>query len=183
LPTPSVTGAEHVNQDDEWRCGACGDLHRGLVYAFATEAPDAWVALPWWKRGRRSELTGETCVLRGEHFFIRGLIEIPVHGGEEPVFAWNVWSSLSPANFERAIARWNDPDRANEPSYFGWLSVELKPIYPATTNLKLHVATRELGTRPHFEVEPTNHPLAVEQRAGISLARVREINEVLIHRA
>jgi len=157
-------------------------MHSGLAYAFAAPAPDAWTALHRWRRGRQSELGGEQCVIRGEHFFIRGLVEIPVLGGDEPVFSWNVWSSLSRENFERASALWHSPDRAKEPPYFGWLSVELAPVYPTTTSLKLNVHTRELGRRPFLEVEPTNHPLAVEQREGITVERVRQLNEAMLHR-
>ncbi len=32
-----------------------------------------------------------------------------------------------------------------------------------------------------IELEPTDHPLAVEQRVGITLARVQEIAETLLH--
>jgi hypothetical protein len=30
-------------------------------------------------------------------------------------------------------------------------------------------------------LEPTEHPLAVEQREGVTMARVREIAEMLLH--
>jgi hypothetical protein len=36
-----------------------------------------------------------------------------------------------------------------------------------------------VGTRPHIELEPTDHPLAVEQRRGITVARVIEIAEAM----
>jgi hypothetical protein len=40
-------------------------------------------------------------VIAEEHFFIRGLIELPVRDGDGP-FAWNVWVSISKQNFLRA---------------------------------------------------------------------------------
>jgi hypothetical protein len=40
-----------------------------------------------------------------------------------------------------------------------------------------------LGERPSVELEPTSHPLAVEQRNGITVARVHEIAETLLHPA
>ncbi len=65
--------------------------------------------------------------------------------------------------------------------YFGWLSTTL-PLYPqATLNLKTHVHSRPPGRRFLLELEPTAHPLAVEQRDGITLDRVREIAESLLH--
>ena len=61
-----------------------------------------------------------------------------------------------------------------------WLSTSL-PCYPDTLNLKAQVQTRPLGMRPYVELEPTDHPLAMEQRTGISIERVREIAECVLH--
>ncbi|MFF0296871.1 hypothetical protein ACFYS8_16970 [Kitasatospora sp. NPDC004615] len=38
-----------------------------------------------------------------------------------------------------------------------------------------------MGQRPLIELEPTDHPLTVEQRAGITRDRVREIAEAVLH--
>ncbi|WP_240944597.1 DUF2199 domain-containing protein [Micromonospora thermarum] len=48
-------------------------------------------------------------------------------------------------------------------------------------NLKTEVHTDQVGARPHVVLEPTDHPLAVEQRTGIAVARVQEIAELLLH--
>jgi hypothetical protein len=40
-----------------------------------------------------------------------------------------------------------------------------------------------VGQRPLVELEPTDHPLAVEQREGITIARVQEFAELLQHPA
>jgi hypothetical protein len=37
------------------------------------------------------------------------------------------------------------------------------------------------GELPCAELEPTDHPLAVEQRTGITVARVREIAALIAH--
>ena len=105
--------------------------------------------------------------------------EIPVIDGPEP-FSWGVWVSLSEANFLRASEVWYDPQRVNEPAYFGWLCNSL-PDYPETLNLKTMVHTRDVGLRPLIELEPTDHPLAVEQRNGITMKRVQEIAEKAHH--
>ncbi|MEU6845643.1 DUF2199 domain-containing protein [Streptomyces sp. NPDC046716] len=46
-----------------------------------------------------------------------------------------------------------------------------------------HVHTRQVGQRPFIELEPTSHALAIEQRTGITMDRVREIAEAVIHSA
>ncbi len=55
--------------------------------------------------------------------------------------------------------------------------------YPETLSLKTHVHLRALNQRPFTELELTDHPLAVEQRNGITMARVWEIVEPLLHRS
>jgi hypothetical protein len=131
-----------------------------------------------------SELGDELCVIAGEHCFIRGRLVIPVVDGPPGAeFDWGVWVSLSRDNFERAISLWTEAGREDEPPYFGWLSSDLPLYQPSTLNLKTHVLTQPVGQRPLIELEPTNHPLAVEQRGGIHLARVQEIAEAVLHRA
>ncbi|WP_412543093.1 DUF2199 domain-containing protein [Longispora sp. K20-0274] len=73
------------------------------------------------------------------------------------------------------------PGREAEPPYFGWLSTELGLYTPSTINLKTNLHTRPVGQRPLIELEPTDHPLAVEQRCGITRARVQEFAESLLH--
>ena len=89
--------------------------------------------------------------------------------------------SLSRDNFSRMAELWSAPGREREPAYFGRLSTEL-PAYPmATLNLKTHVHTEPVDNRPHVVLEPTDHPLAMEQRTGITLDRVQRIAELLTH--
>jgi hypothetical protein len=40
------------------------------------------------------------------------------------------------------------------------------------------VHTRAVGLVPWIELEPTDHPLAVDQRTGITWERIREIAEL-----
>ena len=81
---------------------------------------------------------------------------------------------------KRAVELWDTPGRESEPPCFGWLCTSL-PLYPKTLHLKTHVHTHPVGERPFVELEPTDYPLAVEQRNGITMDRVREIAEALLH--
>jgi hypothetical protein len=116
----------------------------------------------------------------GQHFFVRARIVLPVVDADED-FEWGVWVSLSEANFSRALQLWTDPRRMDEPPYFGWLSTELPGYEPTTLNLKTNLHTQPVGVRATVELEPTDHPLAVEQRTGITLARVQDIAERVLH--
>ncbi len=131
----------------------------------------------------RAELSADSCVIElpeVTHFFIRGRLEIPIVGSED-LFVWLVWTSLSEKSFRRVTELWEQPGREGEPPYFGWLCSEL-PYSTPTLGLKTHVHTRPVGERPFVEVEQTDHPLAIEQRAGITRDRVQAIAELFAHR-
>ncbi|GGY45208.1 hypothetical protein GCM10010363_27240 [Streptomyces omiyaensis] len=148
--------------------------------SYSTPAPDVWD--PGFASDPDCLLSSDQCVIRGRHFFIRGLVEIPVIGSQD-VFSWGVWVSLSRDNFTRALEVWNTEGREAEKPYFGWLCTEL-PFYPeSTTHVKTNAHTRPVGERPFIELEPTDHPLAVEQRTGITQDRVREIAMAVLHPA
>ena len=102
-----------------------------------------------------------------------------MHGADEP-FIWGVWVSLSPRNFEQFVGLLDRKDRSKYGPYFGWLSADFKG-YPVAENLKTKIHLRDDGIRPFVELEPTNHPLAVEQREGISVDRVAEIYAAYLH--
>ena len=99
--------------------------------------------------------------------------------GPEP-FVWLAWVSLSEKNFLRATEVWHTPGREQEPPCFGWLQSAL-PYSPSTLSLKTSVQTQPIGERPLIELEPTDHPLAIEQRSGITMARVQQIVEAIMH--
>ena len=151
----------------------------GPPLAWHFDAPDPWTSLSPTERKGRCLLSSDQCVIDDQYFFVRGLVEIPVLDGDGP-FAWGAWVSLSKENFGRATALWHDSNRVNEPAYFGWFC-NLVPGYPETLHLKTAIHSREVGLRPLIELEATDHPLAVEQRNGITIARLRTIAEQMYH--
>ncbi|MGX7894749.1 DUF2199 domain-containing protein [Tsuneonella sp. HG222] len=165
-----------MSEGFRFKCRTCGEWHEGVPHLSAA-APLYYYGIPEADRERRCVLTADTCVVDGSIFFVRGIIEIPVAGLADP-FGWGVWVSLSEAHFR-------EYDRATEGRerlgpYFGWLSAALRP-YPETENLKTMLHPRPLGERPSIELEPTNHPLAIEQRCGIDRRRLEEIYESVLH--
>ncbi len=148
--------------------------------SYRTEAPAYWN--PSLAGDESSTLGEEQRIIKGEHFFVRGRLVIPVTDAAPGTeFDWGVWVSLSRENFTRALALWTTAGRERERPTFGWLSTELPLYQPSTLSLKTRVHTQAVGQRPLIELEPTVHPLAVEQRSGITLARVQEIAEALLH--
>jgi hypothetical protein len=153
-----------------FRCATCGEEHEGLP-DLGMVAPDPYLEVEEAERAERTTLTPDRCTVRddeGEHYFVRGVILIPLHGQDEP-FGIGAWVSQSRENFEKYAAN------EEMTSTFGWLVSRMAHYDESTFLLKTRVHFRAGGKRPTIELEPTEHPLAVEQRNGITIGRAWEI--------
>ena len=162
----------------EFRCRCCAETHVGLP-AWHFDAPAQASAVPTAECDRRINLTADRCVIDGEWFFAKGLLEVRVLGMDEP-FTWGVWLSLSRKSFDRYVETFDDRLREEGEEFFGWLCNDL-PGYPPTLLLKAQLRIRRYPQRPSVELEPTEHPLAVDQRDGITAASAVEMAERLLH--
>lgn len=167
-----------------WKCSTCEEWHYGPCLDFSLGAPVYWNSeydeanqIGFFDSGKKglptNYLDEDICVIDGEHYFVRGLIHLPIIGTAE-TFRWGVWGSLSRENFEKLMEVFDDPKRTELPAMFSWLSNSIKD-YPETVNLKMNAYIQEPGSRPHFDLEPTDHPLSQEYYHGITPERVREI--------
>jgi len=86
-------------------------------------------------------------------------------------FEIGAWSSLAKNNFVAYLEHYDDQDQVALGPWFGWFSNRLKG-YADTQKLKCAVQPRSGGLRPSLELEPTDHPLAVQQRDGISFDQI-----------
>jgi hypothetical protein len=118
-------------------------------------------------------LDSEYCAIDNEDFFVRGIIELPVIGAAEN-FCWGVWGSLSRDNFEALIRAGESKVQPEKMKMFSWLSTQIAG-YPDTLSLEMITVIQEPGTRPQFQLERSDHPLALEFYGGITPERVKEI--------
>lgn len=118
-------------------------------------------------------------------FAIRSLLEIPIHGADEP-FSWSVWVTQSRDNFHRYIET-AGTDQSSTLT-FGWLPVTL-PGYCRTSDgepaesLACDVQWRTEGLRPVIMLHQCDHPLFFDQRDGMSWERAIAIAEPLNRQA
>jgi hypothetical protein len=153
-----------------YRCTVCGQLHDDLPDIGADKPDHCW-DVPEAERPRRVKLTADTCIIDGAHHFIRGVLEIPVH--DQPrCFGFGVWVSQKRENF---LTYLRNPESAAIGPFFGWLCTRIAYYPEDTLLLKTMAHFRSGGLRPTIELEPTAHPLAVDQREGITLAKAWEI--------
>lgn len=147
--------------------------------SFGWDYPLQYLMIPAEQRAKRAELGRDYCIIDGIEFYVRGCLEVPVHGEEEPL-SWGAWVSLSRESFTEYTTLHDDIARDAGARFVGWLCSAL-PGYPADPPLKAAIHVRPWPTRPFIELEPTDHPLAVEQRNGIGPERVRAIAQCLLH--
>lgn len=144
-----------------------------LSIAYSVKMPLAVLKIPAEERDTRIVMTPDQCVIDNREFYVRGRFLIPVQEIEEP-FAWSLWAEISPKNFLRTNELWETPGRENEPVFTGYINNEL-PLYGEMRNLVIDVQTMPVGRLPHFLVRDAEHPLAQQQRNGITLAEVEAI--------
>jgi hypothetical protein len=167
-----------------WTCSVCGADHEGIPLDWGFPKPAYWDDE---RDAPRGFLDSDRCVIPHDggdtDFLVRGVIELPIvdgAGADEAAFGIGVWVSLSERNFtwytehpEAGTAEQGDP-------WFGWLSNSI-PVYPETLSLKTAVDLRGGVLRPRIRVEPTDHPLSLDQRNGITLARAQELSDRWLH--
>lgn len=161
-----------------FQCAQCGERHEGSP-SFAFPAPDTWMQQPDAVR-EQGFINDDLCRYRdeeGEHYFIRVVVEVPIHGVAEP-FVWGVWVSLSQASFEHYVEHWDTAD--GERGYFGWFSNRL-PYYENTWALAADVHPQGEGERPCLVLHEAAHDLVRDCASGISIEQAQRIAEICLH--
>jgi hypothetical protein len=148
-------------------CSSCGKTHDGLP-DLAFDRPAYVKDVPEQELDRRVDLGSDLCVVDDEHYFIRGIIEIPIREHDEP-FGIGVWVSQKRENFLKYKENF---DSGTIGPFFGWLSNEFMFGGESTLSLKTMAHFRGGGDRPRIVLEPTAHPLAKAQKEGLTLDEV-----------
>jgi hypothetical protein len=160
--------------DHAWTCRCCGKQFNTLQLDIMYYAPDHWVAIP--EAERKGQIDDDVCFLHhndGMDIFLRGVIEIPIIGLNEN-FRWGAWVAVTEEGFRRALELWTAQVIEDEPPLGGLIGNNIS-TYPDTINLQAYVHLRPGKLRPAIELLPLDHPLANEQRQGISMERVEDI--------
>jgi len=161
-----------------FQCGVCGEWHEGLP-DLGFDAPLHYHQLSDEERDTVATKSSDLCTINDEDFFVRGVIEIPIQGRDD-CFGIGAWVSLKEENFGRYVELYDAEDPSGEGPYFGWFCNRIAG-YRETISLKTHLHLRPAPARPSIELEPTDHPLAVQQRDGIGLAEIQALIERALH--
>jgi hypothetical protein len=155
-----------------YTCGICGQTHDELPLDIGYQYPADYFKIPEEERSTRIKYTNDLCSIDDTEFYIRGVLALPIQDHAD-AFCWGVWVQVQERYFHRYVELWDDDAAAQEPAYIGYLSGGIG-TYPASDGLAVRVQLQAGGERPQFFVADEQHPLAVDQRAGITMAHVHE---------
>lgn len=155
------------------------------MFDLAAYAPDQWEGDEAYEPNSALRLEGDFlsedfCVLRGEHFFVRCVFDIPVTGLVEK-FGYGVWSTLSRANFELYVDGFEDAVYSDMGPWFGWFSNRL-PTFQDSRNQACWVHPQLDRQRPVVSFDDPDHELARAQLEGITPERLLELYAANGHR-
>ena len=173
---------ESASQRFQFRCECCGQIHSGSP-SFAYQKPVGYFMVPEEERDDRVMLTEDLCSIDDETFYIRGLLELPIEGVEEP-FSWGLWISQSRESFERYVETF-DQDQSGDGS-FGWLPVTMPGYIDSNSDaewesLACDVEWQGPGSRPIIVPHRSDHPLSRDHANGITWDRAIEMAQAVMH--
>lgn len=131
-----------------WTCATFGQDHSGIPLSFAADYPDNFHNMTAEERELRAIIGTDQCIIDGKEFYIRGLLEIPIRGADEP-FLWGLWASVWEQDFDLIGETWETAGRENTVGPFkGRLANRLAEYSPSTADLKLSIRIMPAGERP-----------------------------------
>lgn len=155
-------------------CSKCRNLHTGSP-SVGFDRPQYWNERL--NSDPASSLSDDLCVVEARDYFIRCVLEMPIHGAVEP-FLWGLWVSQSEKNFKDYAEAFPEvPERTT----FGYLA-NWPQGYPDTLGLHMSVHWRVGNDRPWLQIEPSDHPLYQDVAQGISWERAIELFMPALHR-
>lgn len=168
----------------QWTCRCCGQRHTGM-FDMGAVVPNVWPKE--WEKEHNGALrldgdflSEDFCVVDGEHFMVRAVLPIPVHGLAQD-FGYGVWCSLSKENFLKYVDRFDTSQDEDEEPWWSWLCNQAQPYFDGEEPLGGWLRSRAGRMRPTYHVDDTEHPLAIAQCEGISPEDVLAIYEAYGH--
>ena len=165
---------------ETYKCTTCGKVHDRVPLSFAADFPDMYANMNREDRDARGVISSDQCIIDQEWFFLRGCLEVPIIGSQDP-FLWGLWASIKEEVFDDISGAWELVGREKSRGPFKGRLANSLSVHPETLNLKIQIVLQPVGTRPLFFLEEAEHPLTIEQRSGIPRVRALELASLLLH--
>ena len=127
-----------------------------------------------------SEVTSDQCVIRGVEFYVRGPGQIPVRN-DDRVFEWGVWVSLSRDSFMRTADLWEVAGAGERTPDVRLAEHRPADYTPSPVDCRGWCTPVRSDSARSWRLEATAHPLAREQKDGISVAELEQRAARLLH--
>lgn len=175
-------------------CAHCGELHDISRMEPNQRRPDALLGVPEEERGTATFESKDACILFAkssgslfnrvvarprDRYFIRALLPFKVQGRARP-FSWGVWVEVDGRQYDRVMDLWDDPNQDQEAPFHGVLANNIGD-YVQTEGLPGLVHLKDPERIPDFFLSESNHQLAIEQREGVTEARVLKWLDLMLH--
>lgn len=169
----------HKMTENSWRCGTCNQDHIGLM-DLAMSSPSVWKNEEVIEDNSALRMEGDFlsedfCVIEGESFIVRCVLEIPVEGLETP-FGFGVWSSLSKDNFLKYLEDFDEGIQSEGSAWSSWFCSHLG-YFGKTVGEKAWVIPRLNRQRPLVTLMNTDSVLGRSQTNGLAASALIEILE------
>ncbi|MEO3416977.1 DUF2199 domain-containing protein [Roseovarius sp. CAU 1744] len=160
----------------EYTCVCCGIPRKGTP-AFGYDMPIEVLDIPADERPDRVWLDPDICVIDERLFFVKGLLDIPIHGVKEPL-SWGLWVTQTETELN-AYEDARGTDRTGVVTR-GQITVTMPGYAALDSNGKNHLLSCDLvgqpkGLRPVINLSPSEHVLYHDHKFGISWEKATEL--------
>ncbi len=160
-------------------CSSCGKEHAGLPTDWGFKLPDVVFSLSYLDKYRRSRSNADLCTLDESRYFLRGLLPVPL-SGQDDEFSWGIWVEIDKPIHDLYLSHYND-DLSGEHPALGFIANAI-PAFSGLGSEPVEIRFSDAKSRPSFYLLPSSaHPLAAEQRSGISPHRHHQYLEACGH--
>lgn len=153
-------------------CSKCGEDHPLEEMELTFKRPDVAAALSPEERQSLLQENNDLCIIKGERFFIRAILPLPVESRAEP-YRIGLWVEVAQTDFERVYELWDSEEQHSEPPFPAVVSNDI-PITPGALGHSAELRLAGPSFRPDVILRPSNHAIYIEQSAGIDVHRVAE---------
>ena len=156
-------------RNSKWLCISCEETHEGL-FDLAAFNPDFWNGEKAYAPNNHVTLDGnflseDFCVINGENFFVRCVLDFPIKGFDIQ-FGFGVWSSLSKINFKKYLDEFDNGNFEDGIYWSSWFSNRIKGIENIVKQ-KCWVNPQSGRKRPLIYFMDDKHPVSLAQQKGM----------------
>ena len=95
-------------------CAKCGKDHPLEEMELTFRRPDDAASLSPEERSEFLQENDDLCIIRGERFFIRAVLPLPVDSRADP-YRIGLWVEVAQSDFERVYELWESEEQLSEP--------------------------------------------------------------------